>query len=242
MDVHTLLLCRRHSISLVCRRLYEEEARTRKHVTVALCYSTTPQQLLRRLPFVESLKLKGKPRAAVFNLIPEDWGGFVTPWVEELSKSFRFLKALHFRRMIVKDEDLELLAREKGDVLQALKLDKCSGFSTDGLLHISRSCRNLKVLFLEESQVIEKDGNWLHELTINNTQLETLNFYMTDLSQVSFSDLELIAERCKSLVSVKIGDRPIAKSWILLVFSGLRFFLKNSVAVALTTNPRSMQI
>ncbi|KAM0023576.1 putative leucine-rich repeat domain superfamily [Helianthus debilis subsp. tardiflorus] len=111
--------------------------------------------------------------------------------------------------MIVKDEDLELLAREKGDVLQVLKLDKCSGFSTDGLLHISRSCRNLKVLFLEESQVIEKDGNWLHELAINNTQLETLNFYMTDLSQVSFNDLELIAERCKSLVSVKIGDSEI---------------------------------
>ncbi|KAJ0855895.1 putative leucine-rich repeat domain superfamily, transport inhibitor response 1 [Helianthus annuus] len=193
----------RHCISLVCRQLYEEEARTRKHVTVALCYSTTPQQLLRRFPFLESLKLKGKPRAAVFNLIPEDWGGFATPWVEELSKSFRFLKALHFRRMIVKDEDLELLAREKGDVLEVLKLDKCSGFSTDGLLHICRSCRNLKVLFLEESQVIEKDGNWLHELAINNTQLETLNFYMTDLSQ---------------------------------------FHLKNSVVVALTTNPRSMQI
>ncbi|KAJ0465959.1 putative leucine-rich repeat domain superfamily, transport inhibitor response 1 [Helianthus annuus] len=167
----------RHCISLVCRQLYEEEARTRKHVTVALCYSTTPQQLLRRFPFLESLKLKGKPRAAVFNLIPEDWGGFATPWVEELSKSFRFLKALHFRRMIVKDEDLELLAREKGDVL--------------------------------ESQVIEKDGNWLHELAINNTQLETLNFYMTDLSQVSFNDLELIAQRCKSLVSFKIGDSEI---------------------------------
>ncbi|MFS7898515.1 putative leucine-rich repeat domain superfamily, transport inhibitor response 1 [Helianthus anomalus] len=199
----------RHSISLVCRRLYEEEARTRKHVTVALCYSTTPQQLLRRFPFLESLKLKGKPRAAVFNLIPEDWGGFATPWVEELSKSFRFLKALNFRRMIVKDEDLELLAREKGDALEVLKLDKCSGFSTDGLLHICRSCRNLKVLFLEESQVIEKDGNWLHELAMNNTQLETLNFYMTDLSQIDFDDLELIAQRCKSLVSVKIGDSEI---------------------------------
>ncbi|KAI3799979.1 hypothetical protein L1987_35285 [Smallanthus sonchifolius] len=90
-----------------------------------------------------------------------------------------------------------------------LKLDKCSGFSTDGLLHICRSCRNLKVLFLEESLVIEKDGDWLHELAINNTQLETLNFYMTDLSQVSFNDLELIAKRCKSLVSVKIVDCEI---------------------------------
>jgi hypothetical protein len=43
--------------------------------------------------------------------------------------------------MIVSDLDLELLARSRGRVLHALKLDKCSGFSTDGLLHIGRSCR-----------------------------------------------------------------------------------------------------
>lgn len=198
----------RQSISLVCKRLYELESQTRKHVTIALCYTSTPKQLHRRFPYLESLKLKGKPRAAMYNLIPEDWGGFATPWVEELGKSFSCLKAVHFRRMIVKDEDLELLARERGHVLQVLKLDKCSGFSTDGLLHICRSCRHLKVLFLEESQLTEKDGDWLHELAMNNTVLETLNFYMTDL-EVSFKDLELIAKRCNSLVSVKIGDCEI---------------------------------
>ncbi|MFS8013088.1 putative leucine-rich repeat domain superfamily [Helianthus anomalus] len=32
---------------------------------------------------------------------------------------------------------------------------------------------------------------------------------MTDLSQISFNDLELIAQICKSLVSVKIGDSEI---------------------------------
>lgn len=131
----------RQSISLVCRRLYELEAQTRKHVTIALCYTATPKQLHRRFPFLESLKLKGKPRAAMYNLIPEDWGGFATPWVEEIEKSFTCLKSVHFRRMIVKDEDLELLARARGHVLQVLKLDKCSGFSTDGLLHICKSCR-----------------------------------------------------------------------------------------------------
>lgn len=199
----------RQSISLVCKRLYELESQTRKHVTIALCYTSTPKQLHRRFPYLESLKLKGKPRAAMYNLIPEDWGGFATPWVEELGKSFSCLKAVHFRRMIVKDEDLELLARERGHVLQVLKLDKCSGFSTDGLFHICRSCRHLKVLFLEESQLTQKDGDWLHELAMNNTVLETLNFYMTDLAQVSFKDLELIAKRCNSLVSVKIGDCEI---------------------------------
>ncbi|KAI3519809.1 hypothetical protein L1887_09025 [Cichorium endivia] len=200
----------RQSISLVCRRLCQLEAHTRKHVTIALCYTATPKQLSRRFPYLESLKIKGKPRAAMYNLIPEDWGGFATPWVEEIAKSFSCIKAVHFRRMIVRDEDLEVLARERGSVLQVLKLDKCSGFTTDGLLHICRSCRNLRILFLEESQILEKDGLWLHELAMNNTVLETLNFYMTELSQVSVKDLELIAKKCSDLVSVKIGDSEIS--------------------------------
>ncbi|PHU22510.1 Neutral ceramidase [Capsicum chinense] len=77
----------------------------------------------------------------MFNLIPEDWRGSVTPWVAEITKLFRRLKALHFRRMIVRDSDLELPAIRRGKVLQVLKLDKCSGFSNDGLLHIAHSCR-----------------------------------------------------------------------------------------------------
>ncbi|KAK9063382.1 hypothetical protein SSX86_017252 [Deinandra increscens subsp. villosa] len=196
----------RQSVSLVCRRWHELDSQTRKHVTIALCYSSTPEQLLRRFPYLESLKLKGKPRAAMYNLIPEDWGGFVKPWVEEIARSFRCLKVVHFRRMIVTDEDLRVLAQARGQVLQVIKLDKCSGFSTDGLLHICRSCRNLKTLLFEESQVIEKDGEWLHELAMNNTVLETLNFYMTDISKASFQDLELIARRCKSLTSLKISE------------------------------------
>ncbi|XP_076953370.1 coronatine-insensitive protein 1-like [Bidens hawaiensis] len=199
----------RQSLSLVCRRWYELEAQTRKHVMIALCYAATPERLSQRFPYLESVTLKGKPRAAMYNLIPEDWGGFVTPWVEEIARSFGCLKAVHFRRMIVTDEDLEVLARSRGHVLQVLKLDKYSGFSTDGLLHICRLCRNLNTLFLEESQILEKDGEWLHELALNNTVLETLNFYMTDLSQVNFKDLELIARKCKSLASVKIGDCEI---------------------------------
>lgn len=131
----------RDAASLVCRRWYEIDAVTRKHVTMALCYTATPQQLSRRFPHLRSLKLKGKPRAAMFSLIPENWGGYVTPWVEEIARSFPQLNTLHFRRMIVTDADLEMLARTRANLLQILKLDKCSGFSTDGLLHICRSCR-----------------------------------------------------------------------------------------------------
>ncbi|KAL3647352.1 Coronatine-insensitive protein 1 [Castilleja foliolosa] len=196
----------RDAVSLVCKRWYEIDAITRKHVTMALCYTSTPQRLSLRFPHLESLKLKGKPRAAMFNLIPEDWGGFVTPWVDEIVRSFPRMKVLHFRRMIVKDSDLELLATSRAKVLEVLRLDKCSGFSTDGLLHISRFCRNLRSLFLEESSITENDGQWLHELATNNTVLESLNFYMTELMQISSGDLEQIAKRCPSLASMKISD------------------------------------
>ena len=79
------------------------------------------------------------------------------------------------------------------------------------ILFTSFKCliRNLRTLFLEEScigSIDEKDGEWLHELALNNNVLETLNFYMTDLVQVRFQDLELIARNCRSLVSVKISD------------------------------------
>ncbi|KAK4493511.1 hypothetical protein RD792_005562 [Penstemon davidsonii] len=198
----------RDAVSLVCKRWYEIDAITRKHVTIALCYTATPQQLSRRFPQLESLKLKGKPRASMFNLIPEDWGGYVTPWVEEVVRSFGRMKALHFRRMIVKDSDLELVAKSAvGKVLEVLKLDKCSGFSTDGLLHIGRFCGSMKILVMEESSITDNDGEWLHELALNNTVLENLNFYMTDpILRVRSGDLKLIARRCPSLASVKIND------------------------------------
>ncbi|XP_058109260.1 coronatine-insensitive protein 1-like [Magnolia sinica] len=201
----------RDAVSQVCRKWYNIDARTRKHITIALCYSTMPARLRMRFLGLESLKLKGKPRAAMFNLnlIPEDWGGYVGPWVNEISKGFNCLKSLHFRRMIVRDADLEVLVRSHGHMLQALKLDKCSGFSTDGLLQVTQSCRCLRTLFLEESSIFEKDGDWLHELAVNNNVLETLNFYMTELKFINTKDLELIAKNCRSLLSLKISDCEI---------------------------------
>ncbi|WJX64118.1 Coronatine-insensitive protein 1 [Trifolium repens] len=199
----------RDAVSQVCKRWYEIDSSTRKHVTIALCYTTTPDRLRRRFPHLESLKLKGKPRAAMFNLIPENWGGFVTPWVREIEKYFDCLKSLHFRRMIVTDDDLSILARSRHQSLHALKLEKCSGFSTDGLYNICHTCKNLRVLFMEESSVVENNGEWLHELALNNTVLETLNFYLTDINNIRIQDLELIAKNCPNLVSVKITDCEI---------------------------------
>jgi len=64
-------------------------------------------------------------------------------------------------------------------------------------------------LFLEESSIVEKDGEWLHELALNNTVLETLNFYLTDIAVVKIQDLELLAKNCPNLVSVKLTDSEI---------------------------------
>ncbi|KAK9683395.1 hypothetical protein RND81_10G137700 [Saponaria officinalis] len=222
----------RASISAVCRRWYELDRWTRRHVTIALCYATTPQRLHNRFPNLESLKLKGKPRAAMFNLIPEDWGGYAQPWIEMFG-SFPKLNAIHLRRMIVSDTDLETIAAVKSRSLVSLKLDKCSGFSTDGLLYITRSCRNLRTLFLEDSLVSETNGDWLHQLALNNTVLESLNFYMTFLEQISVDDLELLAKKCP-LTSVKIYYTDLAHlgnfcrtASSLQEFSGVSFSEQN---------------
>ncbi|KFK36886.1 hypothetical protein AALP_AA4G184600 [Arabis alpina] len=199
----------RDSASLVCHRWFKIDSDTREHVTMALCYTATPDRLSRRFPNLRSLKLKGKPRAAMFNLIPENWGGYVTPWVNEIASSLRQLKSVHFRRMIVSDLDLDVLARSRSDELEALKLDKCSGFSTDGLFSIVKHCRKIKTFLMEESSFVEKDGKWLHELAQNNTSLEVLNFYMTEFAKIIPKDLESIARNCRSLSSVKIGDFEI---------------------------------
>ncbi|KAL3820166.1 hypothetical protein ACJIZ3_006071 [Penstemon smallii] len=65
----------------------------------------------------------------------------------------------------------------------------------------------MKNLVMEESSITDNDGEWLHELALNNTVLENLNFYMTDpILRVRSGDLELIARRCPSLASVKVND------------------------------------
>lgn len=201
--------CDRSAVSLVCKRWYRVDALTRKHVTIAFCYTISPSDLGARFPELESLKLKGKPRASMFNLIPQDWGGYAEPWINEISQTLLCLKALHLRRMIVTDEDLRALARARGHILQVLKLEKCSGFTTLGLLEVARSCRSLRVLFLEESTIEDEGGEWLHELALHNSSLEVLNFYMTGLENVNVNDLEMIATNCRSLTSLKISECDI---------------------------------
>ncbi|CAN6354983.1 unnamed protein product [Urochloa humidicola] len=195
----------REAASLVCRRWHRIDALSRKHVTVPFCYAVSPARLLARFPRLESLAVKGKPRAAMYGLIPEDWGAYARPWVTELAAPLECLKALQLRRMVVTDDDLAELVRARGHMLQELKLDKCSGFSTDGLRLVARSCRSLRTLFLDECQIIDKGSEWIRELASSCPVLATLNFHMTEL-EVMPSDLELLAKNCKSLISLKISD------------------------------------
>ncbi|KAL6907589.1 hypothetical protein ACP4OV_002628 [Aristida adscensionis] len=196
----------RDAISLVCRQWCRLDAFSRKHVTVAMAYSTTPDRLFRRFPCLESLKLKAKPRAAMFNLISDDWGGSATPWIRQVSASFKLLKALHLRRMKVSDDDVTVLVRAKAHMLVALKLDRCSGFSTTSLSLVARTCRKLETLFLEESSIAEKDNDeWIRELATNNSVLETLNFFLTDLV-ASPAHLTLLVRNCQRLKTLKISE------------------------------------
>nr|GEX10250.1 hypothetical protein [Tanacetum cinerariifolium] len=107
-------------------------------------------------------------------------------------------------RKLCELEDLELLARTCGRDLRVLKIRKCKGFSTDGLLHIGTYCNDLRTLCLKGNQFNNKDGKWLHELALQNTGIESLDFRYFHLYDVK--DLTLLAKNCcRSLVSLKIA-------------------------------------
>ncbi|GKB48606.1 coronatine-insensitive protein 1-like protein [Tanacetum coccineum] len=189
----------RNSLSLVCRRWCELEGMTRKHVTVHLFYSPKASRLYQRFPFLESLTLKGLPL-----WFPENLSIGINPWIQEIAVSFKCLKELHIRLMDVHDSDLELLARTRGKDLRVLKISKCEGFSTDGLLHIGKYCNDLRTLCLKGNWFYTKDGKWFHELALQNTGIESLDFRSVTIDDVK--DLTLLAKNCsRSLVSLKIA-------------------------------------
>lgn len=206
----------RSSTSLVCKRWHGIDGRTRKYVTIACCYAIDPSRLSRRFDSLETVKLKGKPRASMFKLIPDDWGGYAAPWISEIAVNCQCLKSIHLRRMIVSDDDLFKLAKERGHMLHVLKLDRCSGFSTTGIEAIARNCRCLRVLVLDDSTIEDRGGEWLHELALNNVSLEVLNFSGTDLQIIDIADLQTVAINCKALASLKVHELDLVSLTELL--------------------------
>jgi len=67
-------------------------------------------------------------------------------------------------------------------------------------------CRKLETLFLEESAIAEKENDeWIRELATNNSVLETLNFFLTDL-RASPEHLTLLVRNCQRLKTLKISE------------------------------------
>ncbi|PWA50556.1 hypothetical protein CTI12_AA470150 [Artemisia annua] len=174
----------RNSFSLVSRKWCELEGLTRKNVTVHMFYSPTPSRLHQRFPLLESLTLKGYPLRS-----PEIASIDITPWIQGISasNSFKCLKEVCICGTSVHDSDLELLSRTRGKNLKVLKICKCQGFSTDGIILLLGMMRNGYVLWHRVSRALES-------LDIGNT-----------CSEWDVEDLILLAKNCsKSLESLKI--------------------------------------
>ena len=73
---HVLVFLTAHKeengVSLVCKSWYRVEAWTRHQVFIGNCYALSPKTMIKRFPKIKSVTLKGKPRFADFNLVPEN--------------------------------------------------------------------------------------------------------------------------------------------------------------------------
>ena len=130
----------RSSVSLVCKDWYNAERWSRTHIFIGNCYAVTPEIVARRFPKIRSVILKGKPRFSDFNLVPEDWGAYIHPWLLFFAKVYPFLEELRLKRMRVSDESLEFLSLSFPN-FKRISLLSCDGFSTDGLAAIASNCK-----------------------------------------------------------------------------------------------------
>lgn len=75
-------------------------------------------------------------------------------------------------------------------------------------MELSSNCtvRSLKTFSVEDSDVTDDGGEWLHKLARNNSVLEVLNFAVLGLEDIDVTDLTLLVEKCKSLVSLRVGE------------------------------------
>lgn len=193
----------RSSVSLVCKDWYNAERWSRAHVFIGNCYSVTPEIVARRFPKIRSVILKGKPRFSDFNLVPENWGADIHTWLLCFAKAYPFLEELRLKRMSVSDESLEFLAMNFPN-FKRISLLSCDGFSTDGLAAVATHCKNLVELDIQENGIDDRSGSWLSCFPENFTSLEILNFSNLQ-SEVSFSSLDRLVARCKSLRVLKVN-------------------------------------
>ncbi|XP_022866743.1 protein AUXIN SIGNALING F-BOX 2-like [Olea europaea var. sylvestris] len=194
----------RNAVSLVCKSWYAVERFSREKVFVGNCYAISPERLIARFPRFRSLTLKGKPHFADFNLVPNDWGGYVQPWIESIVRGGVNLEELRLKRMLVSDESLELLATFFPN-FKSLVLVSCEGFTTDGLAAIASNCRFLRELDLQENEVEDRRGQWLSCFPDSCTSLVSLNFTCLK-GEVNLASLERLVARCRNLRSLRVNN------------------------------------
>ncbi|KAE8710066.1 Protein AUXIN SIGNALING F-BOX 3 [Hibiscus syriacus] len=193
----------RNSVSLVCKSWYKIEKYSRQKVFLGNCYSIGPERLIARFPGLKSLTLKGKPHFADFNLVPDDWGGFLYPWIKAMAKSRIGLEELKLKRMVVSDKSLELLSKSFPN-FKSLVLVSCEGFTTDGLAAIASNCRFLKELDLQENEVEDHRGHWLSCFPESCTSLASLNFACLK-GEINLASLERLVARSPNLKSLRLN-------------------------------------
>ncbi|PIM97407.1 hypothetical protein CDL12_30123 [Handroanthus impetiginosus] len=193
----------RNAVSLVCKSWYEIERWCRRRIFVGNCYAVSPEIVIRRFPEVRAVEIKGKPHFADFNLVPEEWGGYVYPWIVAMSAAYPLLEEIKLKRMVVTDESLELISKSFKN-FKVLVLSSCEGFTTDGLASIAANCRNLRELDLRESDVEDLSGHWLSHFPDNYTSLVSLNMSCLG-SEVSFSALERLVARSPNLRTLRLN-------------------------------------
>lgn len=193
----------RNAISLVCKLWYRIERFSRQRVFIGNCYAISPERLIARFPEVKSITLKGKPHFADFNLVPHDWGGYVCPWIKALATRRVNLEELRLKRMVVTDDDLELISRSFVN-FKSLVLVTCEGFTTDGLAAIAANCRFLRELDLQENEVEDHRGQWLNCFPESCTSLVSLNFACLK-GEINLASLERLVARSPNLKSLRLG-------------------------------------
>ncbi|RZC55609.1 hypothetical protein C5167_014459 [Papaver somniferum] len=193
----------RNSVSLVCKSWYRAEAFNRLELFIGNCYAVSPIRAIRRFQRVRSLVLKGKPRFADFQLVPQNWGAHFTPWVTEMSLAYPWLEKICLKRMSISDDDLSLIANSFTG-FKELVLVCCEGFGTSGLAIVASKCRQLRVLELIECDVIDEEIDWISCFPENGTCLESLSFDCVECA-IIFEALERLVARSPSLRKLRVN-------------------------------------
>ncbi|KAK4803743.1 hypothetical protein SAY86_003560 [Trapa natans] len=193
----------RNAASLVCKSWYRTEALTRSDVFIGNCYSVSPARVTTRFPRVRSVVIKGRPRFADFNLMPQNWGAHFGPWVATMGKAYPLLERVYLKRMSLTDRDLCLLA-DSFTKFKDLVLVCCEGFGTSGLAAVASKCRQLRVLDLSDTEVLYDGVDWISCFPEGETCLESLIFDCVECP-INFEALESLVVRSPALKKLRLN-------------------------------------